>query len=264
MRTKIMFISQGVSFMGNSIQKNFESAGYDVIHVNPTVEEISDEKDEITIMVFYLGKFVEDITDVLVYLKDICLEEDKILILLGNLDELGIVENTLPAAAISAKFERPVDLKKLTAEVGKFAQSVDEKEMQKSILLVDDDPTFLKMMKGWLDPYYRITIVTSGMQALMYLADNKPNLILLDYEMPVTSGPQVLEMIRSETKVDRVPVMFLTGKGDRESVMKVVSLKPDGYLLKSLPREQILSSIEEFFDKRHMEEINAKSNLAGI
>ena len=247
--------------MGNSIQKNFESAGYDVIHVNPTVEEISDIKDEITIMVFYLGKFVEDITDVLVYLKDICLEEDKILILLGNLDELGIVENTLPAAAISAKFERPVDLKKLTAEVGKFAQSVDEKEMQKSILLVDDDPTFLKMMKGWLDPYYRVTIVTSGMQALMYLADNKPNLILLDYEMPVTSGPQVLEMIRSETKVDRVPVMFLTGKGDRESVMKVVALKPDGYLLKSLPREQILSSIEEFFDKKHMEEINAKSNL---
>ena len=247
--------------MGNSIQKNFESAGYDVIHVNPTVEEISDIKDEITIMVFYLGKFVEDITDVLVYLKDICLEEDKILILLGNLDELGIVENTLPAAAISAKFERPVDLKKLTAEVGKFAQSVDEKEMQKSILLVDDDPTFLKMMKGWLDPYYRVTIVTSGMQALMYLADNKPNLILLDYEMPVTSGPQVLEMIRSETKVDRVPVMFLTGKGDRESVMKVVALKPDGYLLKSLPREQILSSIEEFFEKKHIEEINAKSNF---
>ena len=149
----------------------------------------------------------------------------------------------------------------MTAEVGKFAQSVDDKEMQKSILLVDDDPTFLKMMKGWLDPYYRITIVTSGMQALMYLADNKPNLILLDYEMPVTSGPQVLEMIRSETKVDRVPVMFLTGKGDRESVMKVVSLKPDGYLLKSLPREQILSSIEEFFEKKHLEEINAKSNL---
>ena len=67
MRTKILFISQGVSFMGNSIQKNLESAGYDVIHVNPTVEEISDCKDEVSLMVFYLGKFVEDIPDVLVY-----------------------------------------------------------------------------------------------------------------------------------------------------------------------------------------------------
>ena len=247
--------------MGNSIQKNFESAGYDVIHVNPTVEEISECKDEIEIMVFYLGKFVEDIPDVWVYLKDICLEEDKMLILLGNLDELGIVENSLPAAAITEKFERPVDLKKLTAEVHKLAQTVDEREAQKSILLVDDDPTFLKMMKGWLDPYYRVTIVTSGMQALMYLADNKPDLILLDYEMPVTSGPQVLEMIRSETKVDRVPVMFLTGKGDRESVLKVLALKPEGYLLKSLNREQILESISDFFEKKHAAEINAKASL---
>ncbi len=259
MRTKIMFISQGVSFMGNSIQKNFESAGYDVIHVNPTIEEISESKDEITIMVFYLGKFVEEIPDVLVYLKDICLEEEKCLILLGNLDELGIVENSLPSNAITSKFERPVDLKKLISEVNKLAEVVDERNAMKSILLVDDDPTFLKMMKGWLDPYYRVTIVTSGMQALMYLADNKPNLILLDYEMPVTSGPQVLEMIRSETKVDHVPVMFLTGKGDRESVLKVLELKPEGYLLKSLPREKIIENIEDFFEKQHAAEIHAKT-----
>ena len=51
----------------------------------------------------------------------------------------------------------------------------------------------------------------------MYIADNKPDLILLDYEMPVTSGPQVLEMIRSETKTDTIPVIFLTGKGDRKA-----------------------------------------------
>ena len=261
MRTQILFISQGVSFMGNSIQKNLESAGYDVVRVDPVVEEISGQKDDISIFVFYLGKFVEDIPEVLVYLKDVCLEEEKFLILLGNLDELSVVENALPAAAITAKFERPIDLKKLTSEVQKLVHTVDEREMKKSILLVDDDPTFLKMMKSWLDYEYRVTIVTSGMQALMYLADNRPDLILLDYEMPVTSGPQVLEMIRSETKVDHVPVMFLTGKGDKASVMKVLALKPDGYLLKSLNREQILDSIYEFFEKKHAAELNARSLL---
>ena len=261
MRTQILFISQGVSFMGNSIQKKLESAGYDVVRVDPVVEDISAQKDDISIFVFYLGKFVEDIPEVLVYLKDVCLEEEKFLLLLGNLDELSFVENTIPAAAITEKFERPVDLKKLIAEVQRLVQTVDEKEAQKSILLVDDDPTFLKMMKGWLDTDYRVTIVTSGMQALMYLADNRPDLILLDYEMPVTSGPQVLEMIRSETKVDHVPVMFLTGKGDRESVLKVVGLKPEGYLLKNLPREKILDSLEEFFAKQHAEELRARVHI---
>ena len=261
MRTKILFISQGVSFMGNSIQKNLESAGYDVVRVDPEVKLLSEEKDDTSIFVFYLGKFIEEIPEVLVYLKDICLEEEKILILLGNVDELTLVKDAIPAAAITATFERPVDMKKLVLEVHQLAQEVNEREAQKSILLVDDDPTFLKMMKGWLEDYYRITIVTSGTQALMYLADNRPDLILLDYEMPVTSGPQVLEMIRSETKVDHVPVMFLTGKGDKESVLKVLSLKPDGYLLKSLNRSQILSSIGEFFEKKHAEELNAKSHI---
>lgn len=257
MRTEILFITQGVSFMGNSIQKNLESAGYDVVRVDPVVEEISAQKDDISIFVFYLGKFVEDIPEVLVYLKDVCIEEEKFLILLGNLDELSIVENALPSAAVSAKFERPIDLKKLTAEIQKLMHTVDEREMKKSILLVDDDPTFLKMMKSWLDYEYRVTIVTSGMQALMYLADNKPDLILLDYEMPVTSGPQVLEMIRSETRVDHVPVMFLTGKGDKQSVMNVLALKPDGYLLKSLNREQILDSIYDFFEKKRAADLVA-------
>ena len=261
MQTQILFITQGVSFMGTSIQKNFESEGYGVIRIDPLVEKLSECKDEVEIFVFYLGKFVEEIPEFLVYLKDVCLEEDKVLILLGNATELAFVSDAIPAAAISAKFERPIDFKKLIADVNKISEDVYERESRKNILLVDDDPTFLKMMKGWLDPYYKVTIVTSGTQALMYLADNKPDLILLDYEMPVISGPQVLEMIRSETKVDRVPVMFLTGKGDRESVLKVLALKPDGYLLKSLNRDQILESVTEFFEKKHLEEINAKTKF---
>ena len=261
MKTKILFISQGFSFMGNSIQKNFESAGYEVIHVDPEVAQIAEYKDEITIFVFFLGKFIEENPETLVYLKDVCIEEDKLMIILGNHDEIDLTEKQVPAAAIAAKFERPVDLKKLTAEVAKLAATVDERESKKSLLLVDDDPTFLKMMKGWLETDYRVTIVTSGMQALLYIADNKPDLILLDYEMPVTSGPQVLEMIRSETRVDNIPVIFLTGKGDRESVLKVLALKPDGYLLKNLNRFQILDALAEFFEKKHVEELNAKSNL---
>ncbi len=261
MRTKILFISQGVSFMGNSIQKNLESAGYEVTRVDPVVEQLSEYKDDISIFVFYLGKFLEDIPEVLVYLKDVCIEEEKMLVLLGNADEISAVENAIPKSAIAAKFERPVDLKRLVAEVGILAQAVDARDAKKSILLVDDDPTFLKMMKGWLDDEYRVTIVTSGTQALMYIADNRPDLILLDYEMPVISGPQVLEMIRSETKVDNIPVMFLTGKGDRESVLKVLALKPDGYLLKSLNREQILDSLIEFFEKKHAEELQNKVHV---
>ena len=86
--------------------------------------------------------------------------------------------------------------------------------------------------------------------AIKYLATNRPDLVLLDYEMPVVDGRQVLEMIRTETDFCDVPVIFLTSKNDRESIMKVMELKPEGYLLKSMEPTQIMQEIDDFFAKQ--------------
>ena len=172
------------------------------------------------------------------------------MVLLGTPEELESAEKALPPTLISACFKRPFDIKSLVDEMDALVQVNEENAHRKNILLVDDDSTFLKTIKGWLSTKYRVTIVTLGAQAMMYIADNKPDLILLDYEMPVISGPQVLEMIRSETQTDSIPVIFLTGKGDRESVLKVLELKPDGYFLKSTEKAALLKSLEEFFEKR--------------
>ena len=105
------------------------------------------------------------------------------------------------------------------------------------------------MIKSLLDKNYRVYMANSGMNAITFLANNKVDLILLDYEMPVISGAKVLEMIRSEVATADIPVMFLTSKNDKESVMQVLSLKPEKYLLKTMPPEEWLSNIDEFFGK---------------
>lgn len=66
--------------------------------------------------------------------------------------------------------------------------------------------------------------------------------------MPITPGSQIMEMIRSEPASARIPIIFLTGKNDRETVMKVMQLKPDGYLLKSMSHEEIIAAIDNFFE----------------
>ena len=85
------------------------------------------------------------------------------------------------------------------------------------------------------------------MQAITYLANHSPDLILLDYDMPITPGPQVMEMIRSEYNAKEVPIIFLTGKSDRESIMNVMKLKPQGYLLKAMTREDIVAAVDNYF-----------------
>ena len=74
-----------------------------------------------------------------------------------------------------------------------------------------------------------------------------PDLILLDYEMPVCDGVQTLKLIRSEKRFKDIPVFFLTGVDDTEKVKLAVELKPEGYILKSTPQNQIIEKIKSFF-----------------
>ena len=75
----------------------------------------------------------------------------------------------------------------------------------------------------------------------------RPDLVLLDYEMPVCKGNQILEMIRSEPEFADIPVIFLTDRVDRESVEKVLEFKPNGYLSKVLKPDLIKEKIDQFF-----------------
>ncbi|WP_408070550.1 response regulator [Butyrivibrio sp. JL13D10] len=247
MDNNILLISSGSTFMVDAISKNLTEAGLSVTKAAPKVNELEKYRKEPNVFLFYLGPYVDEIADTLIYLRDICLENEKILCMIGDATEYEIVTSSIPPDMIAERFERPLDIKKVTARMREICLLNDELSRRKNILLVDDDPVFLKLVKGWLDEEYKVTIVNSGMQAITYLATNTPDLILLDYEMPVTSGPQVLEMIRSEAKTSSTPVYFLTGKGDKESVMKVVSLKPNGYLLKTMAKDELLQAVRDFF-----------------
>lgn len=88
------------------------------------------------------------------------------------------------------------------------------------------------------------------MAAIRSITLNRPDLVLLDYEMPVCDGRQVLDMIRAEEETADIPVIFLTGRGDKESIQKIVPLKPAGYLLKTMKPEEIKKSVDNFFEKQ--------------
>jgi CheY-like chemotaxis protein len=118
---------------------------------------------------------------------------------------------------------------------------------KKHILIVDDDPTYLSMVREWLKQDYKVAMANSGLQALRWLGKNQADLILLDYEMPVTSGPQVLEMLRSDLETSKIPVMFLTGKSDKNAVLQVLALKPEGYFLKTIEKDELLQKLSDFF-----------------
>ena len=115
------------------------------------------------------------------------------------------------------------------------------------ILVVDDSGAMLRSVKGWLEPKYQVVLANSGAMAIKYLSTNRPDLVLLDYEMPECDGKQTLEMIRGDEMLKDVPVMFLTGVADKQHIASVLELNPIGYMLKPPEQEKLFSAIEDVF-----------------
>jgi len=254
MKKKVMVISSG-GFAVRPVLRQIQSERLEALQVNPLEAEIRAHVKEVSIIIFMMDKEVYGEENLFRCLREVASSKGVYLCLFGDSISLNIAESRLATRMISFEQRKPYDVSEMLDELlpviakneGVSVSSLLNRK--KSILLVDDDTTFLRMMKAWLGPFYRVTAVSSGAQALSYLTKRKTDLVLLDYEMPVMSGPEALATIRENDDLKNLPVIFLTGKDDRESIMKVLAYHPDGYLLKSNGRDLVLKKLREFFEE---------------
>ncbi len=118
-------------------------------------------------------------------------------------------------------------------------------ETRPHILVVDDAPLMLKMLKQHLHAHYDVATAVSGKIAMKFLERRKTDLILLDYEMPGETGPEVLAKLRANDATKDIPVVFLTGVSEREKIQEALEMRPQGYLLKPIDHEKLLDTIKK-------------------
>ena len=248
MECRLLIVSAERTFLVDSVAKGLEKTGIKTTVCEPDVKEIESRKDAADIILIFVDDLTPEMMKVLVYVKDICIDDAKLLYLTGYEDMLARVGEFIPSEYVEREFARPIDAKKLINTLNDEAKQLSLRSAQKSIMIVDDDLTYLKIIRKQLSAKYRVTAVKSGMQAIRHLGSHTPDLILMDYDMPITTGSKVMEMIRSEPETAEIPIIFLTGKADRETVLDVMGLNPQGYLLKELSQEEILDTIDKFFE----------------
>ncbi|MCI8554031.1 MAG: response regulator [Clostridiales bacterium] len=147
----------------------------------------------------------------------------------------------------------PIEAENAMTEVEEYLMKREKQEgadQRQKVLVVDDSMTIRQGMKELLGEDYDVAVAESGVAAIRTITLNRPDLVLLDYEMPVCDGRQTLEMLRSEKEFEDIPVIFLTGRRDSESMIKVMPLKPAGYLLKHSKPAEIKKEIDAFFAKK--------------
>lgn len=123
--------------------------------------------------------------------------------------------------------------------------SAESSQEPKKIMIVDDSPLVLRSLKTLLGETYIVFLATSGEQALDLVPRKKPDLILLDYEMPGWDGKKTYEMLKELETAKDIPVIFLTSVSDREHIAAILETNPADYILKPPDQDRLLQSIEK-------------------
>lgn len=155
-------------------------------------------------------------------------------------EQFSVIERPVPNADIISKIAEILQVPVNRAEL----MLMQTEQKRKCILVVDDNAIQLRALKDMLTPRnYDVLMANSGSKAIGHIGKRVPDLIILDYEMPICDGRQTLEMIREIEEAKEIPVVFLTGVNDTQHIQAVVKLKPAAYILKPASQDTIIETV---------------------
>lgn len=245
-RGNILLLANTSSYLVSSIMEVLRESGLNIVILDSKQSGIRKIDEKVQAVVIYADSSVIERNDLIVFVKDYASEYGVKVFMIGVPDELATLSQIIPASDIQEKFTRPIDAGEVVKTIDEYVDKRSHIET-KSILAVDDSGVYLREINTWFSDKYNVTLVNSGLNAIKYLGNHRPDLILLDYEMPICNGKQVLEMIRNDTECGDIPVIFLTSNGDRNTIIDIMPLNVAGYLLKTLPAEKIKQYVDDFF-----------------
>lgn len=117
---------------------------------------------------------------------------------------------------------------------------------KKKILVVDDDLSILKIIEARLrHARYDVELVRNGEDAISYMKKHSPRLVLLDIVMPGMDGFDVLETIKKDRRLKKVPVIMITSKCEDRDVQKAITMGARDYLVKPFSPSVLLEKVRK-------------------
>lgn len=247
-RPSILYIQSGEGIIKKSIEKNLTEAKFNVITIPDEPDKIITGRNEADIVIYNPGtNDASNIGITMNLLGEICQDDSKILCLTGEIIDINKAMASNGSHRVSKTYPRPVDIETFVNDMVFFSELEADFHRKKTVFIVDDDPGYLSVIHHWLSPLYNVQCFNSGSEMLAGLSTVTPDLLLLDLEMPKMDGFDLMKIIRTDYTDPRIPIILLTGNSNKDIVFHVLEYKPDGYLLKTSPKENILDVIHRFF-----------------
>ncbi|ASB50129.1 hybrid sensor histidine kinase/response regulator [Alkalitalea saponilacus] len=129
------------------------------------------------------------------------------------------------------------------------------------ILIVDDNPKNIQVAASILKQAgYEVEFALDGASGLSWLESNSFDIVLLDIMMPGEDGFEICKLIKSNPKLNKIPVIFLTAKTDRESVVEGFESGGEDYITKPFDSQELLVRVKNQIELKTNRELLEKMN----
>ena len=118
--------------------------------------------------------------------------------------------------------------------------------MQKKVLVVDDEPNIVISLKFLLENAgFDVKSESDGQSALDAIASSTPDVLVLDVMLPGLDGFQVLRELRSDPRYEKLPVLMLTAKGQREDRKTAIDTGADVFISKPFSNDEVVKAVQD-------------------
>jgi CheY-like chemotaxis protein len=132
------------------------------------------------------------------------------------------------------------------------------------ILLVDDNPMVLAMLRDALAPLAKVTIAGDGADALLKAVDDTPDLLVSDFRMPGMDGRQLVDKLKSRSSTANISVVLLATKADISEKLSPQDHLADEYVEKPFFLREAVQRIKRVIDKLSLEKMSTSSSSDGV
>ena len=124
-----------------------------------------------------------------------------------------------------------------------------------SVLVVDDEPANIDILKDILQPFYKVRVAPSGQVALKVIERTPPDLILLDVMMPEMDGLEVCKRLKSQPDYASIPVIFVTALGQGEDEERGFAVGAVDYIAKPIVPALVLARVKTHLALSHQQKM---------
>ena len=116
--------------------------------------------------------------------------------------------------------------------------------MKPQVLLVEDEEALLTMLRYNLEKEgFEVTIATNGEEALVAIDERRPDVVLLDWMLPLVSGIEVCRQLRRGTDTRDLPIIMLTARGEEGDKIRALNAGADDYITKPFSPSELIARL---------------------